>query len=183
MRTFVSISSCCYLIAQNSKIGERQTETFDSPNAPSRPSLPQRPDSTHSSLKVPNWTSSVYPHISAATHFRPPEPGQRFPTDLFQSRKDPTSGPQSFRKPSLDQRHGISKHQKGHSQHQLFKSNGLEKRYRSFTTLSTIHPSPSVQTSSPIHQHTTHHTPSQIQNNPTISASMLQYRRAVPNQL
>ena len=143
MRTFVSISGCGYLIAQSSSIGERQTEMYSSPNAPPRPSLPQRPDSTHSSLKVPNWTSSVYPHISAATRFRAQESRQSFPTDLFQSRKDPTSGPQSFKKPSLDQRRRISKHQKA-TTNTSYSSNEPKKRYQ-FSTAhfqSSIHNPP-----------------------------------------
>ena len=137
MRTFVSISSCGYLIAQSSIIGERQTEMYSSPNAPSRLFLPQRPDCTHSVSKSRIGLHSVHPHISAATRFRPPKPRPRFPTDLFQSRKYPTSVP----KASKSLRSTISKHQKGHNQHQLFKSNGPEKRYQ----FPTPHFQPSIR--------------------------------------
>ena len=137
MRTFVSISSCGYLNAQSSIIGERRTEMYSSPNVPSRPSLPQRPDSTHSSLKVLNWPSQRISTYQRGHAFSTTGTKTTLSNGSFPIKENSDLGPQSFLKSIA---RPTSPHQQTSESHNQYQP-------------------PSVQTSNPIHQQTTHHPP------------------------
>ena len=146
MRTFVSKTSCGYLIAQNSKIGERRTEIYSSSDALSRPSLPQTAGLHTLCLKVLNWTSQCISTYQRGHPFLTTRTRTTLSTDLFRLRKGPTLVPKASFKSFVRPTSPHQQTSESYHQHQLFTFNEVRTKYPFFTTRfqSSIHPSPPV---------------------------------------
>lgn len=180
IRTFVSKTSCGYLIAQNSKIGERRVEMHSSSDALSRPSLPQRPDSAHS---IPNSSIGLSQHISSYEPDHTPlnlRNQVNAPNGSFPIKERSDLGPQSFK--SLRSTHiAASANIKKLQPKLAIQLKQTEEKIPILpTTLSINHPSITIRANLQSHTPTfdpfiTHPHPKQ----PKIPSSTLQHRRAI----
>ena len=183
MRTSVSKSSYGYLIAEDSKTGERRTGSLQLIKCSVETISPTTAGLHTLSLKVLNWTLQCITTYQRGHTFLTTGTRTTLSTDLSQSRKDPSLVPKAS-KASLDQHRRTSKHQKATTNTNYSNPTNWRKDTDSSPHAfnhPSIHPSPSVQNSNPIHHHIHIH-PKQP-NNPRINAPIPSCRPYLTPQL